>query len=76
MQLSSLIQNLSSGSNQIKKSSNIIIKLKKLSKDKNLSLHNKAKMIIIEKEFINKMKDWVMLEFKKNSHEKNEISND
>ena len=60
----------------IKFQEKIIIKLKKLSKDKNLSLHNKAKMIIIEKEFINKMKDWVMLEFKKNSHEKNEISND
>ena len=49
--------------------------LKKLSEDNNLSLLYKAKMIIIEKEFINRMKDWVMFELKNNSHDKkDEIS--
>lgn len=50
--------------------SEILIMLKNLSEDNNLSLLYKAKMIIIEKEFINRMKDWVMFELKNNSHDK------
>ena len=75
IQLSSSIKTISSCSNQLKELSEILIMLKKLSEDNNLSLLYKAKMIIIEKEFINRMKDWVMFELKNNSHdEKDEIS--
>ena len=75
IQLSSSIKTISSCSNQLKELSEILIMLKKLSEDNNLSLLYKAKMIIIEKEFINRMKDWVMFELKNNSHDKkDEIS--
>ena len=66
IQLSSSIKTISSCSNQLKELSEILIILKKLSKDNNFSLLYKAKMIIIEKEFINRMKDWVMFELKNN----------